>query len=244
MKQCNEKITGRIHSFQSLGTVDGPGVRSVIFMQGCPLRCSCCHNPDTWDFDGGEEMNVDVLVNKALRYKTYYGQDGGITISGGEPLMQAEFLTELFKKLKNYGIHTALDTSGCVLNDDVKELLKFTDIVLLDFKYTNEADYFKYTKMQMNQAKEFLNYLQEINKRTWLRYVVIPELNDSKENFTKLFELKNQHSCVEKIELLPFRKLCIEKYEEMGIEFPLKDTPEVKQSFIDEIYKEFDKALG
>ena len=244
MKQCNEKITGRIHSFQSLGTVDGPGVRSVIFMQGCPLRCACCHNPDTWDFDGGEEMNVDALVNKALRYKTYYGQDGGITISVGEPLMQAEFLTELFKKLKNYGIHTALDTSGCVLNDDVKELLETTDIVLLDFKYTNDEDYFKYTKMQMNQAKGFLNYLQEINKRTWLRYVVIPELNDSKENFTKLIELKNQYSCVEKIELLPFRKLCIEKYEEMGIEFSLKDTPEAKQSFIDEIYKEFDKALG
>ena len=244
MKQCNEKITGRIHSFQSLGTVDGPGVRSVIFMQGCPLRCACCHNPDTWDFAGGEEMSVDMLVNKVLRYETYYGQDGGITVSGGEPLMQAEFLTELFKKLKNYGIHTALDTSGCVLNDDVKELLKFTDIVLLDFKYTNDEDYFKYTKMQMNQAKEFLNYLQEINKRTWLRYVVIPELNDSKENFTKLFELKNQYSCIEKIELLPFRKLCIEKYEEMGIEFSLKDTPEAKQSFIDEIYKEFDKALG
>ena len=234
---------GRIHSFQSLGTVDGPGVRSVIFMQGCPLRCMCCHNPDTWDFEGGEEMSTEVLVNKVLRYKTYYGNNGGVSVSGGEPLMQADFLVELFKKLKDYGIHTALDTSGCVLNDAVKELLEYTDIVLLDFKYTNEKDYFEYTKMQMNQAKEFLNYLEEKQKRTWIRYVVIPNLNDNKESFEKLFNLENQYSCIEKIELLPFRKLCIEKYEEMGIEFPLKDTPEAKQSFIDEIYKQFKKAL-
>ena len=241
MNQCNEKISGRIHSFQSLGTVDGPGVRSVIFMQGCPLRCVCCHNPDTWDFDAGEETGVDALINKILRYKTYYGNNGGITVSGGEPLMQTEFLTDLFKKLKNYGIHTALDTSGCVLNDDVKELLEHTDIVLLDFKYTNAEDYFQYTKMEMSQVQEFLEYLQKINKKTWLRYVVIPNLNDGKEDVARLFELKNQYSCVEKIELLPFRKLCLEKYDEMGIEFPLKNTPEAKQEFIDELYKEFEK---
>ena len=235
---------GRIHSFQSLGTVDGPGVRSVIFMQGCPLRCVCCHNPETWDFNGGEEMNVDALVNKVLRYKTYYGNNGGVTVSGGEPLMQAEFLVELFKKLKNYGIHTALDTSGCVLNDTVKELLKYTDVVLLDFKYTNSDDYLKYTRMEMNRAKEFLNYLEENHKRTWIRYVVIPNLNDGKVSFEKLFELENQYSCIEKIELLPFRKLCLEKYDEMGIDFPLKDTPEAKQDFIDEIYKKHEKALS
>ena len=234
---------GRIHSFQSLGTVDGPGVRSVIFMQGCPLRCMCCHNPDTWDFEGGEEMSTEVLVNKVLRYKTYYGNNGGVSVSGGEPLMQADFLVELFKKLKDYGIHTALDTSGCVLNDAVKELLEYTDIVLLDFKYTNEKDYFEYTKMQMNQAKEFLNYLEEKQKRTWIRYVVIPNLNDNKESFEKLFNLENQYSCIEKIELLPFRKLCLEKYEEMGIEFPLKDTPEAKQDFIDEMYNKYRNSL-
>ena len=245
MNQCdNITKTGRVHSFQSLGTVDGPGVRSVIFMQGCPLRCACCHNPDTWDFAGGEETNVDALVNKVLRYKTYYGNNGGITVSGGEPLVQADFLIDLFKKLKSYGIHTAIDTSGCVLNDEVKKLLEYTDIVLLDFKYTNEEDYFKHTKMHMSQARDFLAYLQENNKRTWLRYVVIPNLNDGKESLSKLFDLKNQYSCVEKIELLPFRKLCLEKYEEMGIEFPLKDTPEAKQDFVDEVYKAYEKALG
>ena len=188
-------------------------------------------------------MTSDELVNKVLRYKAYYGQNGGITVSGGEPLMQAKFLIDLFKKLKNYGIHTALDTSGCVLDDSVKELLKYTDMVLLDFKYTDEKDYFNNTKMEMSKAREFLDYLQKVNKRAWLRYVVIPNLNDSKDSFTKLFDLKNRYSCVEKIELLPFRKLCLEKYDEMGIEFPLKNTPEAKQGFIDEIYKEFEKAL-
>ena len=230
---------GKIHSFQSLGTVDGPGIRSVIFMQGCPLRCVCCHNPDTWDFDGGNEQSVDYLVDRVLRYKSYYGSDGGVTVSGGEPLMQAEFLTELFKKLKTYGVHTALDTSGCVLNDGIKELLQYTDLVLLDFKYTNADDYFKYTKMEMSKAEDFLAYLQEIQKPTYLRYVVIPNLNDTDEAFEKLFNLKKQFSCVEAIELLPFRKLCLEKYDEMGIVFPLQNTPEAKQDFINEIYKKY-----
>ena len=185
-------------------------------------------------------MSADELVNKVLRYKTYYGQNGGITVSGGEPLMQTEFLIELFKSFKKHGIHVALDTSGCILNENVKGLLGYTDLVLLDFKYTNENDYLKYTKMEMSKAQEFLDYLQQTNKKTWLRYVVIPSLNDSKESFAKLFELKNQYSCIEKIELLPFRKLCLEKYDEMGIEFPLRDIPEAKQDFIDEIYKQYE----
>ena len=235
---------GRIHSFQSLGTVDGPGVRSVIFMQGCPLRCICCHNPDTWDFAGGEEKSVTELVEKVLRYKPYYGEGGGVTASGGEPLAQTEFLCELFKELKLRGIHTALDTSGCILNDNVKKLLQYTDLVLLDFKYTNADDYLKYTKMEIRAAQEFLEYLEEIQKPTWIRYVVIPNINDTDESTSKIFEMKDKYSCIKKIELLPFRKLCLEKYDEMGIEFPLKDTPEAKQQFIDEMYKKYEKALG
>ncbi|MBO5715374.1 MAG: pyruvate formate lyase-activating protein [Clostridia bacterium] len=238
MNQCNKNI-GRIHSFQSLGTVDGPGIRSVIFMQGCPLRCVCCHNPDTWDFSGGEAQTVEYLVDKVLRYKAYYGSDGGVTVSGGEPLMQAEFLAELFKNLKQKEIHTALDTSGCVLNESVKELLQYTDLLLLDFKYTNSDNYLKYTKMEMSKTLEFLNYLEEIKKPTWIRYVVIPNLNDTDDAISKVFELRNQYSCIQKIELLPFRKLCLEKYENMGIEFPLKDTPEAKREFIDEMYKKY-----
>ena len=232
---------GKIHSFQSLGTVDGPGVRSVIFMQGCPLRCICCHNPDTWEFSGGEEMSVDALTKKVLRYRAYYGSEGGVTVSGGEPIMQAGFLLELFRELKLQGLHTALDTSGCILNDEVKELLQYTDLVLLDFKYTNEADYIKYTKMEMSKVTEFLEHLEEIKKPTWIRHVVIPEINDNEKSLAQVFELKNQYQCIEKIELLPFRKLCLEKYENMCIEFPLKNTPEAKQDFINEAYEKYTK---
>ncbi len=237
-------MTGKIHSFQSLGTVDGPGVRSVIFMQGCPLRCACCHNPDTWDFEGGQEMTDQELAKKVLRYQSYYGENGGVTVSGGEPLMQSEFITGLFKELKSCKIHTALDTSGCILNHKVKELLSYTDLVLLDFKFTNEEDYLKYTKMEMSSAKEFLYYLEEIKKPTWIRYVVIPGLNDDEDSISDIAYLKDKYACVEKIEYLPFRKLCLEKYNEMGIEFPLKDTPEAKQDFIDEIYRKYEKALS
>ena len=238
MNQCNKNI-GRIHSFQSLGTVDGPGIRSVIFMQGCPLRCICCHNPDTWDFSGGELQSVEYLVDKVLRFKTYYGNEGGITVSGGEPLLQAEFLAELFKKLKQCGIHTALDTSGCILDENAKKLLEYTNLVLLDFKYTNSEDYLKYTKMEMYRVQEFLDYLEKIKKPTWIRYVVIPGINDTDEAFDIIFTLREKYSCVQKIELLPFRKLCLEKYENMGIEFSLKNTPEAKSIFIDEIYKKY-----
>ena len=232
---------GKIHSFQSLGTVDGPGVRSVVFLQGCPLRCICCHNPDTWDFEAGDKKSVDELVEKVLRYTTYYGNNGGVTVSGGEPLMQSEFVTELFKKLKIYGVNTALDTSGCVLDENVKDLLHFTDLVLLDYKYTNEEDYLKYTKMEMHKVQMFLQYLERINKPTWIRYVVIPNLNDYESSIKKIFDLQEKYSCIEKIELLPFRKLCLEKYENMGIDFPLKDTPEAKQDFINKMSEKYNK---
>ena len=238
MNQCDKNI-GFVHSFQSLGTVDGPGIRSVIFMQGCPLRCVCCHNPDTWNFGGGTEYTVDEMVEKVLRFKSYFGIDGGVTVSGGEPLMQTEFLIELFKELKRQSVHTALDTSGCVLNDEVKELLQYTDLVLLDFKYTNADDYLKYTKMEMSRVEEFLNYLESINKSTWIRFVVIPKLNDDNKSIEDIANLKTQYSCVKNIEYLPFRKLCLEKYENMGIDFPLKNTPEAKREFIDEIYKKY-----
>ena len=238
MNQCDKNI-GLVHSFQSLGTVDGPGIRSVIFMQGCPLRCVCCHNPDTWDFIGGTEYTVNEMVEKVLRFKSYFGIDGGVTVSGGEPLMQTKFLTELFRELKRHGINIALDTSGCILNDEVKELLNYTDLVLLDFKYTNAEDYLKYTKMEMSRAEEFLNYLESINKSTWIRFVVIPGLNDDDKSIEDIARLKTQYFCVKNIEYLPFRKLCLEKYENMGINFPLKNTPEAKREFIDEIYKKY-----
>lgn len=218
-------MTGRIHSFQSLGTVDGPGVRCVVFMQGCPLRCVCCHNPDTWDLSGGEVVEADELVKKIVRFKSYI-KNGGVTVSGGEPLMQAEFVTELFRKLKTLGIHTALDTSGCVWNGSIDELLKYTDLVLLDYKYADADSYLKYTKCRQSSVDTFLEKLEKRNIPTWIRRVIIPNLNDDEASMLQLKSLAEKYSCIEKTELLPFRKLCMEKYNSMGIPFPLADTPE------------------
>lgn len=218
-------MKGRIHSFQSLGTVDGPGVRCVVFMQGCPLRCICCHNPDTWDFSAGQEVDTDYLVGKILRLRSYFGERGGVTVSGGEPLMQAEFVTELFRKLKIAGINTALDTSGCVFNPDVVKLLGVTDLVLLDHKYSSDADYLANAGCSMKTAEDFLAELNKCGIPTWLRRVIIPGKNDDAESVLYLNEVAKRNDCVKKIELLPFRNLCAEKYTAMGIPFPLADTP-------------------
>ncbi len=228
-------IKGRIHSFQSLGTVDGPGVRFVVFMQGCPLRCVCCHNPDTWDYSGGTEYTVDEVCEKILRFKSYFGKDGGVTVSGGEPIMQAEFVTELFRLMHENGIHTCLDTSGCVLNDSVKELLAHTDLVLLDYKYTNEEDYEKYTRLSKKHVDEFLEYTHNTGIMVVLRTVVIPSLNDTEETALELARFKNTYSNIIKTELLGFRKLCLEKYENLGIDFPLANTPEASKEKLSQL---------
>lgn len=220
-------MTGSLHSFQSLGTVDGPGVRFVVFFQGCPLRCGCCHNPDTWEMAAGKLFTPEEVLEKVLRCRSYFGKDGGITLSGGEPLLQAAFAKELFTLCKEKGIHTCLDTSGCIWSKDVEELLTVTDLVLLDVKYTAEEQYRDFVGCSMEQP---LRFLAELNKRhipTVLRQVIIPALNDTEENILRLKAIGDTHPCVEKIELLPFRKLCESKYENMGIPFPFAkyDTP-------------------
>lgn len=226
----SKEILGRIHSFESLGTVDGPGVRAVVFSQGCPLRCGCCHNPDTWDFDGGTLYTPTMLCEKIKRYKNYFGTSGGVTISGGEPLLQAEFFTETFKILKADNIHTCLDTSGYILNDNVKKLLSCTDLVLLDVKYTNEELYEKHVGTSYKNVLQFLEYLNQNNIKTILRQVVIKGLNDSTENAIALKKLKEKYPAVIKIELLPFKKLCTVKYENLNIKFPFidKEVPDLE----------------
>ena len=218
--------TLRLHSFQSLGTVDGPGVRAVLFLQGCPLRCVCCHNPDTWEFAGGQESSVEELLHRIRRCRPYFGSKGGVTVSGGEPLMQAAALIPLFQALKADGIHTAIDTSGCVLTPAVQALLEYTDLVLLDYKYTNAQDYLRYTGMTLEAVDRFLEYLQVRNMETWLRHVYIPGLNDNDDSIHRLCRVRESHPCVSRIELLPFRRLCLEKYHSLGIPFPLESTPE------------------
>jgi pyruvate formate lyase activating enzyme len=228
-------MKGRIHSVQSFGTVDGPGVRAVVFMQGCPLRCVCCHNPDTWDKSGGSEIEADELLKKLLRFRNYFGKKGGITVSGGEPLLQSEFVYELFSKLKAENINTALDTSGYTLEENAKKLLSVTDLVLLDYKYTNDADYLKYTKCKKSAVDNFLSYLEENKIDTWIRQVIIPDLNDSSDSLKKIGELERNFSCIKKVELLPFRKLCLEKYRAMNIPFLLENTREPSTAEIEKL---------
>ncbi|MBE6957383.1 MAG: pyruvate formate lyase-activating protein [Ruminococcaceae bacterium] len=216
----------QVHSIQSLGTLDGPGVRFVVFTQGCPLRCKCCHNPDTWDFDGGQTLSAGELARRAGRYKEYFGTQGGITLSGGEPLLQAAEAAELFTLCKADGIHTCLDTSGCVMNEDVLHLLTVTDRVLLDVKYTNDADYREHVGCSLSPVLDFLALLNEKNIPTTLRQVIIPGLNDSGDNIRALAQIRDTHPCVDKVELLPFRKLCSTKYQALHLPFPLAHTPE------------------
>ena len=230
-------VTGRIHSFQSLGTADGPGVRAVVFMQGCPLRCACCHNPDTWDFNGGTEVTPDEIFRKVKRLKNYFGEDGGVTVSGGEPLMQPEFIKELFTLCKTDGITTAIDTSGCVLNGKIKEVLNLTDTVLLDYKYVSDELYKSKVGTEKSKVDEFLSYLNSQNINTWLRQVIIKDLNNNENSVKVLKDLKQKYPCIKKTELLPFKKLCIEKYEKLGIPFPLAETPETSKKEIEELEK-------
>ena len=212
-------MKGRIHSIQSLGTVDGPGVRFVVFMQGCNLRCGFCHNPDTWEMSGGTEYTADELAQKVQRFVPYFGKDGGITISGGEPLLQSEFCAELFEKCKAVSINTCLDTSGSILDDNAKKLLSVTDRVLLDIKFTDNEKYLEYVGCPLDAPMDFLSYLNEKSIPTTIRQVIIPGLNDDEDNIKKLSEIKNTFSCIDKCELLPFRKICTVKYEKMGIPF-------------------------
>ena len=228
-------MIGRIHSFQSLGTVDGPGVRCVVFMQGCPLRCKCCHNPDTWDFSGGKEFVPEQVLQKVIRFKEYFGEDGGITVSGGEPLMQSEFVTELLSLCHANGINTCLDTSGCLINDSVKDLLKKTDRVLLDIKYTSDDDYEQNVGCHFSAVFEFLSLLNEMKIPTTIRQVIIPTANDSEENIKRLKEIANKHKCVDKIELLPFRKICQVKYDNMKLAFPFGDKKEPTAECMDKL---------
>ena len=228
-------MQGRIHSFQSLGTVDGPGVRAVVFMQGCPLRCACCHNPDTWEYGGGSLSEARDIFNKIYRLRSYFGTDGGLTVSGGEPLMQPEFVSELFALCKDAGINCALDTSGCIYNESVERLLSLCDLVILDYKYTDGDSYEKYVGMKKEKVDLFLQNLQRLNKRVWIRQVIIPSLNDTEASVDELYALRDKYSCIEKIELLPFRKLCIEKYSSMNIKFALEHTPEASAELIEKL---------
>lgn len=222
-------MQGYIHSLQSMGTLDGPGVRAVVFTEGCPLRCIYCHNPDTWECSKSDLMDASEIAEKILRLYPYI-KNGGVTFSGGEPCLQADFICEVISLVSEKGLHIAIDTCGEVLDDKVEKLLSMTDLVLLDIKMTTEEDYEKYTKGSLSRVMTFLQKLQSMNKETWIRHVVVPGINDNGEDIKRLAKLIKGYSCISKIELLPYRSLCIEKYKNLGIEYPLEDTPQMDKT--------------
>lgn len=228
-------MKGRIHSFQSLGAVDGPGVRFVVFMQGCALRCAYCHNPDTWDRAGGEEYDAQEVYEKILRYRPYFGETGGVTVSGGEPLLQWEFVAELFRLLRGAGIPTALDTAGQGSLKAARTVLEQTDLVLCDLKFSTEEEYRRRSGGSLAATLDFLKLTQELGIPLWIRHVVVPGLTDGEKQVRRIAAISRRFPNLRKIELLPFRRLCVSKYDAMGIPFPLRDCPECPQAEIEKL---------
>ncbi len=229
-------MEGRIHSFESFGTVDGPGVRFVVFMQGCPLRCLYCHNPDSWDCNGGKLMSAQAVFQEIYKYRNYI-KKGGMTLSGGEALEQIEFITELFSLCKKARIHTCLDTSGISYQEDevwqakFDALMKVCDLVLLDLKHIDDKVHQKLTGKSNEQILKFANKLSAINKPVWIRYVLVPTITDNTEHLMKLRSFVETLSNVEKIEVLPYHKLGVNKYEQLGIKYriPELEAPSSEQ---------------
>ncbi len=216
-------MKGRIHSFESMGAVDGPGLRYIIFMQGCHLKCKYCQNRDTWNVKGGQEYEVDEIIEKIMRVKNYITPDGGVTVSGGEPLLQADFLIELFKKLKAKGIHTCIDTSGNLpITDKIKELIELTDLFLLDIKCINDDICKDLIGKSNKEELEFAKYLSDHNKPMWIRQVLVPTLTDNEEDLKELSSFIKSLKTVEKVEILKYHDLGRFKWEKLKLKYPLE----------------------
>ncbi len=219
---------GRIHSFESFGSVDGPGVRFVVFMQGCRMRCAYCHNPDTWKEDRGDLMSPEDVLKKALRYRTYWGDAGGITVSGGEPLLQTAFVTELFTLAKAEGVHTTLDTAGEPWGEATAEaidrLLAVTDLVLLDIKHIDPEQHRRLTGKPLSNILDFARHLSDIAKPVWIRHVLVPGWTDEDAALAKLRGFVDTLSNVQRVEVLPFHNLARWKWQELGIPYRLSDA--------------------
>jgi len=222
------QILGNIHSLESCGTVDGPGIRFVVFMQGCPMRCQYCHNPDTWDFNVNQKMSPEEILLKYNKVKEFL-KNGGLTVTGGEPLAQIDFVTELFKKAKEKEIHTALDTSGITFNKEdtkkVDELIKYTDLVMLDIKHIDQEEHNKLTGHSNVNVLRFAKYLSDNKIPVWIRHVVVPGITDDKAQLEKLGRFLALLDNIQALDVLPYHDMAIPKYENLGKEYPLKDVP-------------------
>lgn len=219
-------MEANIHSFESFGTVDGPGIRFVVFMQGCPLKCKYCHNRDTWNVNSGTKYSVQDVIEKIMRSKSYFeASNGGVTISGGEPLLQARFLIELFKELKKQNIHTALDTSGALpISPEIEELLNYTDLVLLDIKHIDNQKAINLTGMPNTNTLNFAKYLNTHKIPTWIRQVLVPGYTDDINDLHKLREFLDTLDNVEKIEILPYHNLGEYKWKELNEKYELENV--------------------
>lgn len=233
-------MNGSINSIETFSVVDGPGIRTVIFLNECHLRCIYCHNPEMW-CKGTNNISVDELVGKILKNKVYFGNNGGVTFSGGEPLLQSEFLTDVCKKLKLENIHIALDTAG-VANINYIELLKYIDLVILDIKHVNQEGYKKITGNNINKSLEFIENLKKLNKKIWIRQVIVPGIMDNEDYLISLNKFIKAHfntDNIEKIEFLPYHKLGREKYIKMNIPYPCENIEEMDKNICNELYNKF-----
>ncbi len=224
-------VTGHVHSLETFGLVDGPGVRYVIFMQGCKMRCKFCHNPETWSYDGGTEYSPKALFDKAYRYKSYWKENGGITVSGGEPLLQMEFITELFKLAKQKNIHTAIDTSGQPFSEEpewiekFKELMSVTDLVILDIKEMDKLKHKELCGFDNSNILKMAKWLSDNSHPMWLRHVLVPGITDDSDGLVEMKNFMNKLKTVERIEVLPYHTLGTFKWDNLGIDYPLKGVP-------------------
>ena len=220
----------RIHSFETFGSVDGPGVRFVVFFQGCKMRCLYCHNPDTWKMEQGDEKTVDQIVKQALRYRSYWGKDGGVTCSGGEPLLQIDFLIELFKALKKEKVHTTIDTCGAPFTREepffskFNELMQYTDLIMLDIKHIDNEAHKHLTQLPNTNILDCARYLSDIGKDVWIRHVLVPGYTDDDGALQRLHDFVSTLTNVKRVEVLPYHGFAAFKYEELGIPYKLKDT--------------------
>ena len=230
-------IQGSIDSIESLGLYDGPGIRVVVFLNGCKLRCKYCHNPEMW-IKGRENITSSELVEKIKRYKNYLGDNGGITFSGGEPLLQPDFLIDCCKKLKEEGFHIALDTAGVGIGK-YDEILKYIDLIIFDVKYADSVGYKELTNFNIDESEKFLKVAIKLGKNFWIRQVVIPGVNDTIDYLLKLKEYISKIPNIEKIEFLPYHRLGIEKYEQLGLTYPYKDKQDMDKDVCEDLYKEF-----
>ena len=241
-------MTGRIHSVESFGTVDGPGIRYVLFMQGCPLRCLYCHNPDTWDLSGGREITVQEVLSEYNKNRDFYAK-GGITVTGSEPLLQVDFLTELFKAAKSENIHTCIDTSGITFNpestDKIDNLLQYTDLVMLDIKHIDNDEHTKLTGKSNKNILQFAKHLEKLKKPVWIRHIIVENITDNPEHLKELGRFIGSLKNLAALDVLPYHTMGVNKYKELNIPYalegvpalPLEEAVKAKQHILNGIYE-------